>query len=124
MKTTDIRRVIDKGLANVATTSRDVDAVMVHVKNSSGKRRRHVRRISVTIVVLTTIMITLFLSVIVQALGMSVWSVFVTTAEDNPDHTDEYIQQSVDVRIAPNPAKDFTSCHDAANNEIRTSSGR
>lgn len=83
MKTNDIRRIIDTGLANVTTTPQDVDAVMNHILSGSARKKAPVRKARVVIAALAAVMITLLLSVIAQALGIPVWDVFVIGTDNN-----------------------------------------
>lgn len=94
MTTNDIKRVIDKGLANVTTTPQDVDAIMELVRSGSRPRRAPMRKARIAVAVLVMVLVSLLLSVIALGLSVPVWDVFVETTDQrleiNVGYTDEY----------------------------------
>ena len=82
MRTNDIKRVIDAGLANVETTQRDVDAIMEYIHESEyGKYPRRI--VSARRIVLTVICVILMLATVAQAFGVSMWKMIVVWTRES-----------------------------------------
>lgn len=83
MKTNDIKRVIDAGLADVETTQRDVENIMDYIRESEERKpARGSLRGRVVKVLVAAVLLVLMLSVVAQALGFSVWDVFISWNDD------------------------------------------
>lgn len=80
MKTSDIRRAIDAGLADVKTTQRDVDAVVEYVRSAENQQKRRFGGMRKTL--LAAVCWILTLSAVAQALGIPVWQTLVVWTKD------------------------------------------
>ena len=82
MKTSDIRRVIRAGLADVTTTQRDVDAVMEYIRNAENQQKPRWRSGGMRKVLLAAVCLVLMLSAVAQALGIPVWQALVVWTKE------------------------------------------
>lgn len=80
MKGSDIKRVIDEGLADMKMTEQSMDAVMRRIREAQEPHPGRARKMTAVVAIVLAL---LLLSVVAQAMGVPVWETFVAWTKEH-----------------------------------------